>query len=70
MTWIQILQAIISISLIVVILLQNQGSGAGGVFGGGGNVYSTKRGFDKILSNLTIALAVLFFGISLAGLIL
>lgn len=56
---------VISILLTTVILLQQRGAGAGGVFGGSGEVYRTKRGADKILFYITIGLCVLFFGIGL-----
>lgn len=68
MTWIQILQTIISVLLIIVILMQSRGSGLGSTFGGGGGVYLTKRGMEKKLFIATIVLAVLFFLISLANL--
>lgn len=60
-----IIQLILSILLVLVILLQQKGTGLGGVFGGSGNIYSTKRGVDKILFYATIVIAILFFGFSL-----
>ncbi len=69
MTFFRILQIIIAVALIIVILLQNRGSGLSGIFGGGGNVYMAKRGLDKALFVTTIVLAVLFFLIPL-GIIL
>ena len=63
---IQIAQIIISISLISVILVQQKGTGLGGVFGGEGNVYRTKRGFEKFLHYLTIFIAIIFISLSLA----
>lgn len=62
-------QLIVAILLMVVILLQSKGSGLSGVFGGSGNVFMTKRGFEKKLFVATIVLAVLFFIISLANFI-
>jgi len=62
-------QLIVAILLIIVILLQSKGSGLSGVFGGSGNVFMTKRGFEKKLFVATIILAVLFFAISLANFI-
>jgi len=62
----QIAQIIIAISLIAAILMQNRGVGLSGIFGGGGNIFRTKRGIEKKLFVLTIILAVLFFLISLA----
>lgn len=65
-----IIQIFLSILLIIVILLQQKGAGLSGVFGGSSNVYSTKRGIDKILFNATIVIVCLFFGFSLARLFL
>ena len=66
MNWIKIAQLVLALLLIVVILLQNRGTGLGGVFGGGGGVYLTKRGLEKKLFIATIIIAILFFGLSLA----
>ncbi len=65
----KLLQLSVAILLIVVILLQNRGAGVSGLFGGGGNVYVTKRGLEKKLFTATIVLSIIFFGISLAALI-
>lgn len=71
MNWIIIIQVIVSILLIIAILLQNRGAGTSGLFGGvGGNVYSTKRGIEKMLFYSTIVLSILFFAISLAIIII
>ena len=59
------IQIIISVLLIISILLQNRGAGLSETFGGGaggGNVYQTKRGFDKFLFGATVVLALLFLG--------
>jgi len=61
---------VISVLLMIVILLQNRGSGLSGVFGGSGAVYRTKRGIEKTLFNLTIALSILFLGTSFLQIIL
>jgi len=66
--YIQIVQMIISIALVVVILFQAKGSGGlGGIFGGEGGVYRTRRGVEKTLFNVTVGLAVAFFIISIVG---
>ena len=59
------IQIVVSILLIIAILLQNRGAGLSETFGGGaggGNVYQTKRGFDKFLFAATVVLALLFLG--------
>ncbi len=60
-----IVQFALAALLTTAILLQQKGTGLSGVFGGSSNIYSTKRGVDKILHTFTIVIAVVFFGISL-----
>jgi len=62
---ISIIQIILSVFLITFILLQHRGTGLGGIFGGEGNVYRTKRGFEKFLFIATIVTAILFIGVAL-----
>lgn len=50
----------LSAALILVVLLQTKGGGLGGIFGQADTVYRTKRGVEKTLFQLTIALVVLF----------
>ena len=61
------IQIIVSVALIVISLVQARGSGGlGGIFGGEGGVYHTRRGVEKTLFNVTVGLAVVFFVVSLA----
>ena len=66
----KIIQIIIAIPLIIVILLQNRGTGLSGIFGGSNNVYLAKRGFEKTLFIATIILSAIFFVVSLLAIIL
>lgn len=71
MEYLKYIQLGIAVLLVVAILLQNRGGGMSGLFGGSdGNVYMTKRGFDKKIFYATIVLAVLFFSVSLISVIL
>lgn len=58
-------QLIVSISLIIVILLQSEGTGLGTVFGGSGSFYRSKRGIEKLFVFITIFLAFLFLVLSI-----
>jgi protein translocase SecG subunit len=64
-----IVQAVISVLLIISILLQNRGTGLSETFGGGSSSasYQTKRGFDKFLLRASIILCVLFLGTAIYG---
>jgi preprotein translocase subunit SecG len=68
LTYIYIAQLVIALALIGVILLQAKGSGLGGIFGQADTVYRTKRGVEKTLFQLTIALTVVFIGLSVVAL--
>lgn len=62
-----IIQIVISVLLVLAILLQQKGAGLGSAFGGeGGNLYSTRRGVDKILFYTTIVLVIVFLAVALA----
>jgi len=56
-----IIQMVLSVLLVIAILLQQRGSGLGMAFGGGSDVFRTKRGIEKMLHYATIGIAVLFF---------
>lgn len=60
-----------SIALIVCIILQNKGVGLGGLTGGdSGGVFTARRGIEKTLFYITIGLAVLFFILTIATVII
>ena len=64
-TYLNLAQIVVAISLILVILFQVRGGGLGGIFGQPDSVYRTKRGVEKTLFQLTVALVVLFIILSL-----
>jgi preprotein translocase subunit SecG len=53
-------QIAVSIILIVLIVIQQRGAALGAGFGGGGEIYSTKRGAQKKIYYATIAFATIF----------
>ena len=59
-TYLSIAQIVLSAALVLVVLLQVRGGGLGGIFGQADTVYRTKRGVEKTLFQLTIALVILF----------
>jgi protein translocase SecG subunit len=64
-----IIQFILAALLVAAILLQQKGTGLSGVFGGSSNIYSTKRGVDRVLYLSTIVISVVFFSLSLLRLV-
>jgi preprotein translocase subunit SecG len=59
---------ILAVLLIILVLIQQKGSGLGSLFGGDDTVYRTKRGAEKVIFIATIVIAVLFFGLATANL--
>ncbi len=62
-----IAQAVVAIFLTVSILLQNRGSGLGGVFGGDFGGYYTKRGMEKFLLYASVLFAFIFFVLAIVN---
>ncbi len=65
-----LIQIILAVLLVLVIIIQQKGTGLGSTFGGSIGFYSTKRGAEKMLFNLTIILATLFILAAVIGLII
>ncbi len=66
---ISLIQIILGILLIVVIIIQQKGTGMGSAFGGDLGFYRTKRGAEKLLFYATIILSAAFIISSLVGLL-
>ncbi len=60
-----IVQIVVCAMLVTSVLLQNRAEGLGKMFGGGGEVFRTKRGLEKVLYYLTIGLIVALVVLSL-----
>jgi preprotein translocase subunit SecG len=58
-------QLLACFGLIASILLQSRGAGLGATFGGESSAYHSRRGVEKRLFQLTVALTVLFVGVSI-----
>lgn len=53
---------ITSIALILSVILQSKGAGLGGLTGGDtGGIFTARRGIEKLLFRITIALSIIFF---------
>jgi protein translocase SecG subunit len=68
--FLQFVNIFVMVLLIIIIALQNKSSGLSNVFGGGGNIVQTRRGFDKWLFYATIVFGTLFVGINVVFLFL
>lgn len=59
-----------AVLMILSILLQQRGASLGAGFGSSGELFTTRRGFDKNLFDATIVFAVIFVLSILSGMIL
>ena len=66
----QIVTIVSAVLMIFAILLQQRGASLGAGFGSSGELFTTRRGIDKNLFEVTIILSVIFVLSILAGLIL
>ncbi|HMS93580.1 MAG TPA: preprotein translocase subunit SecG [Candidatus Saccharibacteria bacterium] len=69
-SFLQIVTVASAVLTVVAILLQQRGSTLGAGFGSSGELYTTRRGFDKNLFDATIVLASIFVLSILAGLLI
>lgn len=69
MVILNIVEIIAAILLIILVLLQMQGSGLSSAFGGTGEVYRSKRSIEKLLMWATVVVTVIFAIVSLLLLI-
>lgn len=69
-TFLQIIMIASAVLMLVSILLQQRGATLGAGFGSSGELYTTRRGVDKNLFEVTIILAVIFVLSILAGLLI
>ena len=66
----QIITVVSAILTILAILLQQRGASLGAGFGSTGELFTTRRGIDKSLFEVTVIFAVIFVLSILIGLIL
>ena len=69
-TILQIVMIAAAVLMVVSILLQQRGATLGAGFGSSGELYTTRRGIDKNLFEVTIVFAVIFIVSILAGLLI
>ncbi|MGA2968108.1 MAG: preprotein translocase subunit SecG [Candidatus Levyibacteriota bacterium] len=60
-----LIEIVAAIALIVLVLLQMQGSGLSTAFGGTGEFYRSKRSVEKLLMWATVVTTVIFAIVSL-----
>lgn len=59
-----------AVVLILLVLLQQRGASLGAGFGGSGELYTTRRGLDKSMFNVSVIMAVIFVFSILAELLI
>jgi protein translocase SecG subunit len=62
--FLQFANILVMVFLIIIVSLQNKSSGLSSVFGGGGNIVATRRGFEKWLFYATIVVGIVFVGLN------
>ena len=65
LTLVNILQIVVSVALIILVLLQRQGSGLGALGGGSTQFFSDRRGLEEFVFDLTVILTMIFIGLAI-----
>ena len=60
-----ILNTLVSIIIVALILIQGRGAGLGSAWGGGGEMFQTRRGIEKITLRMTTVMIAVFLVISI-----
>lgn len=68
-TFLLIASIVISVLIIVMILVQGRGAGLGSAWGGGGELFTTRRGIEKWTLRFTVLFILAFFIVSLIKLL-
>ena len=68
--YLQIVTVVSAVILVIAVLLQQRGATLGAGFGASGELYATRRGFDKNLFDVTVIMAVVFVSSILVSLVL
>ena len=63
-----IVNIVLSVLIVVFILIQGRGAGLGSAWGGGGEMFQTRRGMEKIILWLTTICIIVFLVVSLTNL--
>ena len=63
--YLNVIEILTSILLVILILLQAKGTGLGSIFGQEGAVFRTRRGAEKVIFQLTVVVGVVFCALSL-----
>jgi protein translocase SecG subunit len=65
-----IVNILFSLVIIGLILIQSKGAGLGSAWGGGGELFQTRRGIEKWTLRLTVVFIALFFIVSIINLLI
>lgn len=66
-TYVTIVQIILSVALILLVLVQSRGEGFSATFSSDSSIFRTRRGVEKTLFQLTIAVAVIWVATSIVS---
>lgn len=65
-----IINIVVAIAITGLILLQGKGAGLGSAWGGGGEMFQTRRGIEKVTLRITVILIIVFFILSVISFLL
>lgn len=60
-----LLISVVSVLIVLFVLLQGRGAGLGSAWGGGGEMFQTRRGIEKVTMQVTVVFIAIFFILSL-----
>lgn len=64
--YLNVIEILVSLLLIVLVLLQARGAGLGAIFGQDSTMFRTRRGAERLIFQITIIVAVIFCALAIA----
>ncbi len=65
--YLNIVQILVSVVLVLVVLLQTRGSGFSATFSSDSSIYRSRRGVEKTLFQFTIGIGIVFLVLSIVA---
>jgi preprotein translocase subunit SecG len=64
--YLNFIEILVSLLLIVLVLLQARGAGLGAIFGQDSSMFRTRRGAERLIFQITIVVAIIFCALAIA----
>ena len=65
--YLNVIEILVSLLLVILILLQARGAGLGAIFGQDSTMFRTRRGAERVIFQTTIVVAIIFCALAIVS---